>query len=74
MPQPLYKTNGFDTDNYIRIVWPQIMGTGARFSDISNPVVMVKVGNEGDVGSVEISDLLFTVRFVALHYHFRQYI
>jgi hypothetical protein len=38
------------------------MGTGSYFEDQSNPQVMVKVGNEGDSGVIEISDMLFTVK------------
>jgi glucan 1,3-beta-glucosidase len=38
------------------------MGTGARFEDEENPRVMIQVGREGDVGSVEITDMLFTVK------------
>lgn len=41
--------------------WSQIMATGSRFEDAQNPRVAVKVGNDGDVGIVEIQDLLFTV-------------
>ncbi|KAL3438555.1 pectin lyase-like protein [Aspergillus tetrazonus] len=41
--------------------WSQIMATGSRFEDARNPRVAVKVGNAGDVGIVEIQDLLFTV-------------
>lgn len=43
-------------------LWSQIMGAGSRFSDINKPYPVVKVGNEGDVGSVEIQDILFTVK------------
>ena len=42
--------------------WSQIMGTGPNFGDIKNPRVMVKVGNAGDVGSLEIVEMLFTVK------------
>ncbi|KAH8646744.1 pectate lyase superfamily protein-domain-containing protein, partial [Xylariales sp. PMI_506] len=41
--------------------YPQIMATGAKFADESNPYPMIKVGNPGDSGTVEISDLIFTV-------------
>lgn len=37
------------------------MAIGSKFEDVRNPRVAVKVGNEGDVGIVEIQDLLFTV-------------
>ncbi|KAH6647435.1 pectate lyase superfamily protein-domain-containing protein [Truncatella angustata] len=42
--------------------WSQLMGTGSYFQDESNPQVMVQVGNEGDSGIIEITDLLFTVK------------
>ena len=38
------------------------MGTGTKFGDIHNPQVMVKVGNEGDIGTIEIVEMLFTVK------------
>ncbi|KAF3116233.1 hypothetical protein TWF103_009455 [Orbilia oligospora] len=43
-------------------VWSQIQGTGTRFSSKDSPYVMVKVGNVGDVGDVEIQDMLSGVR------------
>ncbi|KAF6804015.1 glucan 1,3-beta-glucosidase [Colletotrichum musicola] len=42
--------------------WSQIMGTGKYFGDIENPKVMIKVGNEDEAGTLEISDMLFTVK------------
>ncbi|KAH7309629.1 pectate lyase superfamily protein-domain-containing protein [Stachybotrys elegans] len=42
--------------------WSTIMGTGSRFEDENDPHVMIRVGRDGDVGSVEITDMLFTVR------------
>lgn len=42
--------------------WSQIMGTGSYFQDVKNPKVMVRVGNNGDSGVIEISDMLFTVQ------------
>ncbi|KAH7312211.1 pectate lyase superfamily protein-domain-containing protein [Stachybotrys elegans] len=42
-------------------VWSEIMGFGPRFHDISEPRVMVQVGEQGSSGSMEISDMLFTV-------------
>ncbi|KAI0002790.1 pectin lyase-like protein [Xylariaceae sp. FL0662B] len=42
--------------------WSQIMGTGSYFADENNPQVMVQVGKEGDVGTLEISDMMFTVK------------
>jgi len=41
-------------------VWSQLVASGTFFADMSNPQVMLKVGNYGDEGAVEISDLLFT--------------
>lgn len=43
-------------------LWPQIMAFGSDFGDANNPRPVVQVGNPGDVGSIEISDLLFTVQ------------
>ncbi|RFU28181.1 hypothetical protein B7463_g8175, partial [Scytalidium lignicola] len=41
-------------------VWSQIVASGPFFADASNPQVMVRVGAPNDVGTVEISDMLFT--------------
>lgn len=38
------------------------MGSGDAFSDITNPQVVVQVGEEGSTGIAEISDMLFTTR------------
>ncbi|TLD31026.1 hypothetical protein PspLS_01908 [Pyricularia sp. CBS 133598] len=43
-------------------LWSQIMGSGFYFSDMKNPKVMVQVGNKGDVGTMEITEMLFSVR------------
>lgn len=42
--------------------WSQIMGTGPYFEDELNPQVMVQVGSPGDYGTIQISDMLFTVK------------
>lgn len=42
--------------------WAQIMGSGANFQNANSPLPVVQVGNVGDVGNVEIQDLLFSVR------------
>ncbi|KAJ6070768.1 CAZyme family GH55 [Penicillium canescens] len=42
-------------------VWPQIMATGSKFEDVENPHVAVQVGKEGDVGILEIQNMMFTV-------------
>ncbi|KAF7946088.1 uncharacterized protein EAE97_005126 [Botrytis byssoidea] len=41
--------------------WSQIMATGDKFQDINNPRVAVQVGDPGDVGVIEIQDMIFTV-------------
>lgn len=40
-------------------IWPLIMVQGSSFSDINNPKPAFQVGQAGDVGSVEITDLVF---------------
>ncbi|KAJ3556896.1 hypothetical protein NPX13_g10039 [Xylaria arbuscula] len=40
--------------------WSQFAASGIRFSDATKPVVMLKVGNSGDVGTVELQDLILT--------------
>ncbi|OSD08671.1 glycoside hydrolase family 55 protein [Trametes coccinea BRFM310] len=42
--------------------WSVIMGGGSAFQDQNNPTVMVRVGNAGDEGIVEISDIIFATR------------
>lgn len=42
--------------------WSQLVASGAYFEDASNPQVMLQVGKKGDVGDVEMQDLLFTTR------------
>lgn len=42
--------------------WSQIMGAGSYFEDEANPQVVVQVGEEGDSGVIEITDMLFTVQ------------
>ncbi|OOF92665.1 glycoside hydrolase family 55 protein, partial [Aspergillus carbonarius ITEM 5010] len=42
--------------------WSQIMGTGSAFQDEKNPKVVVQVGEAGDQGTIEITDMLFTVQ------------
>ncbi|WPH01346.1 exo-1,3-beta-D-glucanase [Acrodontium crateriforme] len=41
-------------------VWSQLVASGSYFGDIKSPKVMLQVGNVGDKGTVEISDMLFT--------------
>ncbi|KAG7117994.1 Glucan 1 like protein [Verticillium longisporum] len=42
--------------------WSQIMGQGAKFQNANAPYPVVKVGNPGQSGAVELQDLMFTVR------------
>jgi glucan 1,3-beta-glucosidase len=42
-------------------IWPLIMAGGnTKFKDQANPAPVFQVGQKGDFGSVEISDLIFT--------------
>lgn len=43
-------------------VWPVLMGSGALFQDASSPKPVVRIGNPGDAGVMEISDLIFSTR------------
>ncbi|KAJ7670146.1 exo-beta-1,3-glucanase [Mycena polygramma] len=38
--------------------WTTILGSGSAFSDASNPKPVLQVGNPGDKGAVEISDIV----------------
>ncbi|KAK0225097.1 glycoside hydrolase family 55 protein [Armillaria nabsnona] len=39
--------------------WSEIAGTGDYFGDVENPKVMVRVGEPGSRGSIEITDIIF---------------
>lgn len=43
-------------------IWPLIMASGAAFSDQSKPKPVFQVGQPGDSGAVEMSDLIFETR------------
>ena len=43
-------------------VWSTIMGSGSFFQDYNNPEVVVRVGEAGSEGVVEITDMIFTAR------------
>ncbi|OBT80414.1 hypothetical protein VF21_00738 [Pseudogymnoascus sp. 05NY08] len=43
-------------------VWSQIMGTGDKFSDETQPRAVVQVGKTGDVGIAEITSMMVTVK------------
>lgn len=40
-------------------MWPLIMASGTAFSDKTKPAPVFQVGSAGDVGAVEMSDLIF---------------
>ncbi|PGH35768.1 hypothetical protein GX50_01351 [[Emmonsia] crescens] len=42
--------------------WPQLVAFGPKFQDEKHPRPLVRVGNPGDQGGVEIQDLLFTTK------------
>ncbi|KAF3916188.1 hypothetical protein AA313_de0206670 [Arthrobotrys entomopaga] len=42
--------------------WAQLAAEGSRFSDAGKPTPMLQIGEVGDIGAVEIQDLLFTVK------------
>ena len=42
--------------------WSTIMGTGSAFSNPSSPQVVIRAGDTGSTGLLEMSDLLFTTR------------
>lgn len=41
-------------------VWSQLVAVGTAFQDASSPKPLIKVGEKGSVGSVEMQDLIFT--------------
>lgn len=43
-------------------IWPLIVASGVAFSDQSKPAPVFQVGQPGDVGSVELSDLIFETK------------
>ena len=42
--------------------WSQLMASGGSFTDTSNPTPLVQIGNEGDEGTMQLQDLLFTTQ------------
>lgn len=40
-------------------IWPMIMAKGTSFNDATNPKPVFRVGQPGDEGAVEMSDLIF---------------
>lgn len=65
LPYGIYKTESTITiPSGTRLVgngWSTISGAGSAFMDESNPQPVVKIGNSGDVGTVDIQDMRFTV-------------
>ncbi|KAK5636635.1 hypothetical protein RRF57_012347 [Xylaria bambusicola] len=43
-------------------MWPLLMATGQKFTDASKPVAVFEVGKPGDVGNVEMSDLIIETK------------
>ena len=43
-------------------IFPLIMASGTNFGDQLNPRAVFRVGNPGEVGTVEISELVFETR------------
>lgn len=43
-------------------LWSVIVANGPAFKDVNNPIPVFRVGNPGDVGMVEISELMFQTK------------
>ncbi|KAI0408599.1 glycoside hydrolase family 55 protein [Xylaria palmicola] len=43
-------------------MWPLLMATGTKFMDASKPAVVFEIGKPGDVGNVEMSDLIIETK------------
>jgi glucan 1,3-beta-glucosidase len=43
-------------------IWPMLMAHGPKFGDQEKPVPLFQVGQKGDTGSVEMSDLIITTK------------
>ncbi|KAI1742280.1 glycoside hydrolase family 55 protein [Xylaria scruposa] len=43
-------------------MWPLLMATGTKFEDAGKPVAVFEVGKPGDVGNVEMSDLIIETK------------
>ncbi|KAH8698984.1 exo-beta-1,3-glucanase Exg0 [Talaromyces proteolyticus] len=43
-------------------IWPMLMASGKAFSDQKNPIPMLQVGQAGDTGNVEISDIILETK------------
>ena len=40
--------------------WPLFVATGSNFTDLTNPSPMIKVGTSGEIGNVQIQQVIFT--------------
>ncbi|RJE16629.1 hypothetical protein PHISCL_11034, partial [Aspergillus sclerotialis] len=43
-------------------IWPMLMAHGEKFADQKNPIPMLQIGEPGDIGYIEMSDLLLQTR------------
>ncbi|KAI0118701.1 glycoside hydrolase family 55 protein [Nemania sp. FL0031] len=43
-------------------MWPLLMATGEKFADPGKPVAVFEVGKPGDIGNVEMSDLIIETK------------
>jgi glucan 1,3-beta-glucosidase len=43
-------------------IWPLLMASGKAFSDEQNPIPMLQIGQPGDSGDVEISDIMLETK------------
>ncbi|KAJ5385529.1 hypothetical protein N7517_003440 [Penicillium concentricum] len=43
-------------------IWPMLMAHGPKFANQDKPVPVFQVGQKGDIGSVEMSDLIITTK------------
>ncbi|KAJ5096772.1 hypothetical protein N7456_007493 [Penicillium angulare] len=43
-------------------IWPMIMAHGDKFSDEQNPIPAIQIGQKGESGSVEMSDLVIMTK------------
>jgi glucan 1,3-beta-glucosidase len=46
-------------------IWPMLMAHGPKFADQENPVPVFQVGQKGETGNVEMSDLIITTKGAA---------
>jgi glucan 1,3-beta-glucosidase len=43
-------------------IWPELMAHGEKFADQKNPIPMLQIGEPGDIGYIEMSDLILQTR------------